>query len=604
MTDIIALGTVGLAHIGGFSTVAPRYFSDHGDEHEDALDDIIENISDAGKDSYRSDMISDVNAGLGVMATGIRLISAILTVLGATGNRRGDEYEEAVQSLMSLGAAMLRVGGSNLLDYFASPSPTSPTGPISVNKLGVAADTEDTGLSQDEILHRIQVQKIVSSLTPEQIQAQQGVVFSHIQQQQIQDSLTDEEATKLLVETLEHNGLPVPDSLRPGSDTKNTGEIESEDSVNTSLATKVSSVLSGATGIISSLLTPSSSQQLDPTSQATNLPQAGTWEHTVMLSMFNAQQSVNMMLMDIFGDDTIDTNHIGGQFIKSDKVGQAAFTPNDDPSPDNGILASVAALPQSVSNAAYQLVKFVLPPSGTEPESETYSEVAAGVKPAHAALGLLATGAIGSVIYSYVATDSDLASSVTDLASGAVDLVRRKGLVSAAADALASVTTENTEDDKEKYISNADYNYYDDSIYPDSGYSDYGYGYPTLGYHNQATSHQSQEEYQSDNPDTYYHPQDEYQSDNQGAYYQSQEEYEGEHLPEDFPHKIPESVEFYEPEHNPWLLLGSGQSTDHLYRNLNKRGASSECENNFARCQTKLKRKLCLIRRKLCRKRG
>ena len=67
---------------------------------------------------------------------------------------RGDEYEEAVQSLMFLGAAMLRVGGSNLLDYFASSSHTSSTAPISVNKLGVAADT---GLSQDEILHRIQV---------------------------------------------------------------------------------------------------------------------------------------------------------------------------------------------------------------------------------------------------------------------------------------------------------------------------------------------------------------------------------------------------------------------------------------------------------------
>jgi hypothetical protein len=88
MTDIIALGTVGLAHIGGLSTVAPGYFSDHGEQHDDALDYIIENISDAGKDSYRSDMISDVNAGLGVMATGIRVISAILTVLGGTGNRR------------------------------------------------------------------------------------------------------------------------------------------------------------------------------------------------------------------------------------------------------------------------------------------------------------------------------------------------------------------------------------------------------------------------------------------------------------------------------------------------------------------------------------
>jgi hypothetical protein len=79
---------VGLAHIGGFSIVAPRYLSYHGDEHEAALEDIIENISDAGKDSYRSDMIRDVKAGLGVMAPAIRVISAILTVLGGTKNRR------------------------------------------------------------------------------------------------------------------------------------------------------------------------------------------------------------------------------------------------------------------------------------------------------------------------------------------------------------------------------------------------------------------------------------------------------------------------------------------------------------------------------------
>ena len=88
MTDIIALGTIGFAHVGGFSTVAPRYLSDHGNEHEAAVEDIIENISDAGHDRFRSGMISDVNAGLGVMATGIRLISAILTVLGGNQNRR------------------------------------------------------------------------------------------------------------------------------------------------------------------------------------------------------------------------------------------------------------------------------------------------------------------------------------------------------------------------------------------------------------------------------------------------------------------------------------------------------------------------------------
>ena len=88
MTDIVPMDTVGLVHVGGFSTVVSEYLSDLGDEHEDVLEDIIENINNAGKDSYRSDMISDVNAGLGVMATGIRVISAILTVLGATGNRR------------------------------------------------------------------------------------------------------------------------------------------------------------------------------------------------------------------------------------------------------------------------------------------------------------------------------------------------------------------------------------------------------------------------------------------------------------------------------------------------------------------------------------
>ena len=82
------MGTVGLAHIGGLSRLAPGYFSNHGDAHESALYDIIENISDAGKDRYRSDMISDVNAGLGTIATSIRVISAILTVLGGTGNRR------------------------------------------------------------------------------------------------------------------------------------------------------------------------------------------------------------------------------------------------------------------------------------------------------------------------------------------------------------------------------------------------------------------------------------------------------------------------------------------------------------------------------------
>ena len=66
---------------------------------------------------------------------------------------RKDEYDEAVESLMSLGGAMLRVGGSNLLQYISSPSPIA--GPV--DRIGVAATEEDTALSEEEKLHRLQV---------------------------------------------------------------------------------------------------------------------------------------------------------------------------------------------------------------------------------------------------------------------------------------------------------------------------------------------------------------------------------------------------------------------------------------------------------------
>ena len=68
---------------------------------------------------------------------------------------RKGEYDEAVESLMSLGGAMLRVGGSNLLQYISSPSPIA--GPVEVDRIGVAATEEDTALSEEEKLHRLQV---------------------------------------------------------------------------------------------------------------------------------------------------------------------------------------------------------------------------------------------------------------------------------------------------------------------------------------------------------------------------------------------------------------------------------------------------------------
>ena len=45
-------------------------------------------------------------------------------------------------------------------------------------------------------------------------------------------------------------------------------------------------------------------------------------------------------------------------------------------------------------------------------------QVATGIDPGYAALGVLTTGALGTVLYSYVASDSDLATSATSMASG------------------------------------------------------------------------------------------------------------------------------------------------------------------------------------------
>ena len=376
---------------------------------------------------------------------------------------------------------------------------------------------------------------------------QQQVVFRHVEEQQVADNLTDQEATKLLIETLEHNGLPVPASLLDTPHTENTNlgsnQLGSIDSnlVNSNLLTK-------ATEIVTSLISPSS----DAPSQEANLPEAGTWQHTLMLNLFNAQQSVNMFLMDMFGNNIVDTNNIGGQFIKSDKVGQAAFIPNGDAASDvdenNDIVTSIAAIPESVSNAAYQLVKFVLPPSeDSDTDSETYSEVSTGVNPAHAAIGVLATGALGSVIYSYVATNPDIATSATNLAMGAIEGVKRRGIVSAAADTFAAMSVGSDYNVKNNNIGTKNY-YYDDLIYADTGYNDYGYGYPSY-----------------DNDDTYYQTRDESEITDTIS----------QQIADTISHKIPDtvshSVEFYEPEHNPWLLLGSGQTTDHLYRALYRR---------------------------------
>ena len=66
--------------------------------------------------------------------------------------------------------------------------------------------------------------------------------------------------------------------------------------------------------------------------------------------------------------------------------------------------------------------------------STSYSSLAS-VNPTSVALGVLATGALGSVVYSAV-TSGNIATGAADLATGAVSAIRRNDLVMAASDML------------------------------------------------------------------------------------------------------------------------------------------------------------------------
>ena len=71
---------------------------------------------------------------------------------------------------------------------------------------------------------------------------------------------------------------------------------------------------------------------------------------------------------------------------------------------------------------------------GTAVDSVTYSSLTS-VNPTNVALGVLATGALGSVVYSAL-TSGNLATSAASLATGAVSAIRRNDLVVAASDML------------------------------------------------------------------------------------------------------------------------------------------------------------------------
>ena len=351
---------------------------------------------------------------------------------------------------------MVRLGGTGLIGALASssssPSPSSSSSSSSLSsKLGVAAPIDnvyskvrlDKEVSDAEALHRKQVAKIVAQLTPEQIAAQQVVVEKHVNGQAESEGLSEVEKIQLQVDTLQHNGLPIPDDLltKIKSSTSLLSSLSSEDSSTNMLGNLIGSAQGLVSSIFSETENGEDTSSSSPTTH-TNLPEQGTLEHTIMLNLFNAQQSVNMFLNSIFGDDTpSDPNHIGGgQFVANDKIGEALG--NTETGTDGGGLLS---MPSKLLRS--------LP-----------------VSPGTAAIGLLTTGAVGSVIYSYAvnAPPGSLATSATSLAKGAVEgLQRRKDeMVAAASSAFARVAgadgepqSDNELEDEGNYIY-----YYDDDV--------------------------------------------------------------------------------------------------------------------------------------------
>ena len=107
------------------------------------------------------------------------------------------------------------------------------------------------------------------------------------------------------------------------------------------------------------------------------------------------------------------------------------------------------------------------------------------VSPGTAALGLLTTGAVGSVIYSYAvnAPPGSLATSATSLAKGAVEgLQRRKDeMVAAASSAFARVAgVDGEEADKDLEDEGNYIYYYDDDVRKDFAFFNEQTSHPNI----------------------------------------------------------------------------------------------------------------------------
>ena len=89
------------------------------------------------------------------------------------------------------------------------------------------------------------------------------------------------------------------------------------------------------------------------------LPQPGTLEHGITLSLFRLQQTFNLALMDMFGPEILagqpEEGEVRPHFVKSDKIGTAAAAAPAEQK--LGILDTVASLPGQITAAAFSIGK-------------------------------------------------------------------------------------------------------------------------------------------------------------------------------------------------------------------------------------------------------
>ena len=401
----------------------------------------------------------------------------------------------------------------------------------------------------------------MSQLSPEQLKLQQSLVEEHVTKEAAEKNLNEAQTALLLAQSLEHNGLPQL-SVAPSGDISNSdGE-----SVMTSV---FNTVLGGGE----------------------NLPKPGTLSHSLTMGLLKAQQTANK-IANVMSDPStalsnigaVASNFISGQPPAEDKIGEAE--------PSHGILDTAAGIPQLIGNI---LGGPTDSPTAHLPAHVTYSEVKTGLDPTYAALGVLTTGALGSMLYS-----SGIASSATALARGAVEAVKRNDLVSAATNAFTSVVGDDLAEKIDQDYTSYDYYEYDghSSYYGHTG-SYYDAAHPF--YHEVDFRHlpYDEESYQTkftvsqpniipiselgsvDDNDIEYVKTEHVLKNIKPVYVAEASEREeseedmnkGESAPE------PVKVNFFQPEqkvpsvpyipyndqHNPWNIIQTGQDTDHLY---------------------------------------